>query len=249
MLLIVGENFADAVTLFELDAATLLFTRRQSLSVPGAGSMAVFEAGDEVVLVAASYHDPHTGWRTRSLVFAADARAGSLDFSERQRIDTHGAHDADVAEAGGELFLFLSEDRSEASSRVDSSLHVWDREARRFRLFQAIPTDGAHAAEIFEGPDGAAYVMIANFGDRLGKRYAAKSTLWRQPHRGAQFELAAEVDSQGATDAEHFVVATARGRARHFVALANEGDIGARAHQRSVVYELLASDGAAEQDL
>lgn len=65
---------------------------------------------------------------------------------------------------------------------------------------------------------------------------------------GAAFELVAEVDSQGATDAEHFVMTSARGHVRHFVALANEGDIGARLHQRSVIYELLASDaGAAAQ--
>jgi hypothetical protein len=36
-----------------------------------------------------------------------------------------------------------------------------------------------------------------------------------------------------------------RGHVRHFVALANEGDIGARTHQRSVIYELLTSDASA----
>ena len=193
VLLVVGENFDDCVTLFELDAATLLFARRQSLRVPGAGSMAIAEVGDEIVLVAASYHDPGTGWSTRSLVFAADARgggagAGGLDFKERQRLDTHGAHDADVAVVGGEqLFLFLSEDRSDASSRIDSSLLTWDREARRFRPFQKIPTDGAHAAEIFQGPDNAAYVMVSVRATRMRKlpraRASARTHFSPQPAR------------------------------------------------------------------
>ena len=53
------------------------------------------------------------------------------------------------------------------------------------------------------------------------------------------------MDSQGATDAEHFVMTSTRGHVRHFVALANEGDIGARTHQRSVIYELLTLDASA----
>ena len=192
VLLVVGENFDDCVTLFELDAATLQFARRDALRVPGAGSMAIAEVGDEIVLVAASYHDPGTGWSTRSLVFAADARgggagAGGLDFKERQRLDTHGAHDADVAVVGGELFLFLSEDRSDASSRIDSSLLAWDREARRFRPFQKFPTDGAHAAEIFQGPDNAAYVMVSVRTTRKRKlpraRASARTHFSPQPAR------------------------------------------------------------------
>ncbi len=33
---------------------------------------------------------------------------------------------------------------------------------------------------MFEGPDGQAYLIVANYGDRSAKRYLSKSTLWRQ---------------------------------------------------------------------
>ncbi len=81
------------------------------------------------------------------------------------------------------------------------------------------------------------YLFVANFGDRLGKRYASKSQLWRQTRKGDQFRLAAEVPSHGATDAEHFVIS-----GRHFLALANEGDVGNRLHQRSEIFELAEVD-------
>jgi hypothetical protein len=173
-------------------------------------------------------------------VFRADARAAAADlrFAESQRIETFGCHDAELAWLGGELLLLLSEDRAPHGTRIESKLLRWDAPSRAFALLQRIPTDGAHAAKLFEGPDGADYCFIANFGDRLGARYASRSTLWRRARRPAAqaqpFELVAEVESQGATDAEHFVIA-----GRHFVALANEGDVQAGLHQRSSVYELL----------
>jgi len=246
-LLVVGENFADLVTVFALNAATGLFERGQSLAVPGSGAVAIFEMRDEVILTAASYFDPESGWSTRSLVFAADATVEPLDFVERQRIPTFGAHDADVAIAAGQLFLFLSEDRSEGSSQIHSSLMTWNGGSEGWEVIQKLPGDGAHAAEIFQGPDGAAYVFVANFGDRLNRRMASRSTLWRQPRLGAPFEQVADVASQGATDAEHFVL-----NGRHFVALSNEGDIGSRLHQTSVVYELIVEaveeGGASAED-
>jgi hypothetical protein len=216
--------------------------------------MAVATSGDDVVLVAASYHDPRTGWDTRSRVFLGDARAGgaALRFTESpQRLDTHGCHDVELAWVGGELLLFLSEDRSPTSTRIASSLLAWDAAARAFVPRQRIPTDGAHGARLFEGPDGAPHLFVANFGDRLGKRVEARSALWRrrgaarQPRgAAASFELVAEVPSFGATDAEHFTI-----DGRHFIALANEGDIGSRRHQRSVIYELLAGDASEEREL
>jgi EPTP domain len=235
---VVGENFNDHVVLYRGSAAAgepFALSKHQSLRVPGAGSMAVAEAGDELLLVAASYHD--NGWSTRSRVFRADARspAADLRFAESQTIDTNGCHDVELQRVGGELFLFLSEDRSPTGTRIESSLLAWDASTSKFVVHQRIPTDGAHGAKLFEGPDGNAYLFVANFGDRLGGRYASRSALWRQPARGRhqQFEFVADVPSQGATDAEHFVFA-----GRHFLAVANEGDIGARLHQRSAIYEV-----------
>jgi hypothetical protein len=259
--MLVGENFNDEVCIYRVDEeekeqssqtsskpkTRLSIVKQQCLPVPGAGSMAVAEVGDEFILAATSYHDGKTAWSTRSRIFKADARSigPEIRFSESQRIDTQGAHDAELAAVGGELFLFFSEDRDAKGPEVQSTLLVWDRETHSFVTHQRIPTDGAHGARMFNGPDGAAYLMIANFGDRLGKRYASKSTLWRQRERervSSQtsasgipiFEQVAEVASFGATDAEHFVI-----DGRHFIALANEGHIQTRLHQRSVIYEVI----------
>jgi hypothetical protein len=171
----VGENFGHEVCIYRADngtdGTTLALARQQCLAVPGAGSMAVAKVGSELVLVASSYHDPKTGWATRSRVFTADARsrAHHLRFAALERqpvIDTNGCHDVELARVGGgergeQLLLFLSEDRSPTGSRVESSLLVWDPNFRKFELHQRIPTDGAHGARLFEGPDGAAYVVAA----------------------------------------------------------------------------------------
>ena len=105
-----------------------------------------------------------------------------------------------------------------------------------FLVHQKIPTDGAHASELFQGPDNAVYLFIANFGDRLGKRYISKSTLWRQDSTSinGQFFKVDSVKSFGATDIEHFVLNN-----RHFLGLSNEGDIGNRLYQKSIFYEIV----------
>ena len=91
-------------------------------------------------------------------------------------IDTNGPHDADFAAINGVRYLFLSEDGSGASSTITSQLLVFDSQTRLFEVLQLqrIPTDGAHATELFEAV-GTAWLAVANFGNRLGKRYAASS--------------------------------------------------------------------------
>lgn len=245
---LVAENFDDKVCFYAAakgGGAGPRFERRRCFSVPGAGAMAIAEFGDTLIFVAASYHD--NGWRTQSRVYVADARAAAaLDFREVQQLATRGAHDAELAVLDGTLFLFVAEDRDETTPRIDSSLYKWDAGAQMFVLVQRVPTDGAHGAKLFEGPDGSAFLMIANFGDRHGQRYSARSELWRKARGAPTFSRFDAVDSQGATDAEHFVL-----RGRHFIALANEGDVGKRAHQTSYVYELIVDDRAhgSEEDL
>lgn len=56
-------------------------------------------------------------------------------------------------------------------------MYVWSRAKGKFVLFQDIPTDGAHAAELFEA-QGKLWLAVANFGDRQGKRYEAESSVW-----------------------------------------------------------------------
>jgi hypothetical protein len=64
------------------------------------------------------------------------------------------------------MYLFVSEDRDDASCRVASGMYIFDAAASKYVLLQKIPTDGAHGAELFEGPDRLPYLAVANFGDR-----------------------------------------------------------------------------------
>jgi hypothetical protein len=241
--LIVGENFNDEVCIYKLEATDSLFTKHSCLKVPGAGSMAIINEGDDgIFLIASSYHD--NGWRTNTRIYRADTTDQDLVFTEHQRILTYGCHDAEVGKFSTGTFVFLSEDRSESSSTIESSLLIYNPSSKFFQIHQRIPGDGAHAAELFEGPDGAVYLFIANFGDRLCQRYASFSTLWRQNGNLGQFEQISRVSSQGATDVEHFVV-----QGRHFLGLSNEGDIGNRKHQVSVFYELVTGNEEKEKKI
>ena len=240
-LVAVGENFADAVCLYTLRPHAPLFERLGAacLPVPGAGAVAFAPAtpANPLLLVAASYHDG--GWATRSAVFAsADGTGG--DLRELQRVPTQGAHGVALRRFAHGLYLFFAEDRGEAGPKVGSSLLLWGEGAQRFEPLQALPTDGAHGARFFGTPDGECWLFVANFGDRLGGRYASRSALWRRGGGGggSVWEMAAEVPSQGATDVAPFELG-----GRTFLALSNEGDLGRRAHQLSAIYEVRAAGG------
>jgi len=256
--LLVGENFNDEVCVFRYTAtqSSSSFAKFTCLRVPGAGAMAVAEAGGFIYLSLASYFD--SGWKTQSPVYRAatatdnttrgssrDAPPGALQWTLHQTLPTFGAHDADSALIGGTEYLFVSEDRDDASSRVSSGLYTLDHATGQYGLLQRIPTDGAHGGELFEGPGGRPYLAIANFGDRQGARYAARSSVWRGEAGGGPFALVAEVQTQGATDVEHFALS-----GRHYIAFAEEGNLGRRTFQRSYIYELTdASTGSAAGEL
>lgn len=292
--LVVGENFAGTVSVWRFvrnaraesragsvpSAASVRgrFEPAQQMAVPGAGAIAVELLDRSVILVAVSYNDRATGWRTKTHVYrwtfgsgpaanvaaagasasassAAGASAKRLrpEFKLVQHLDTHGAHDAEMIVHAGELFLFVSEDRDEQTSRIHSHLFVWSRGDERFVLVQALPTDGAHAAELFV-VDGVLLLAVANFGDRIGKRYAAKSTVWVWSAARRQMTLGAELDSRGATDFEYFALPSPDGP-RHFLALSNEGDLGGGAggggeplHQTSFVYRVQLNGCATNDD-
>lgn len=246
--IVVGENFADEVSFWRLVSSSgglERFERAGQVACAGAGAMAVFVAQGAVYLAAASYHDPSTGWSVRSRLFVSSSSLPSstdLQFNLIAQLSGFGAHGAEVLldkDSGNYLILF-AEDRGPHGPFVNSS--VWainlDREVAVPTLDSSLPTDGAHGAALFTGPDGATYIFCANFGDRLGSRVDARSQLWRRRMDGRVWDLVDSVQSYGATDAEHFVW-----KGRHFVALANEGDIGKRLHQKSVVYELTPNAG------
>ena len=237
--ILVGENFNNEVCIYRLLTSVInsSFIKHQCLTVPGAGSTAIIKENNSYFLIASSYHD--NGWKTKTRIYKADIKKGeekNLSFREYQQFETNGCHDVEVGKFNSGTFVFLSEDRIESTSKIESSLLIFDPLSNSFKTHQKIPTDGAHAAELFQGPDNAVYLFIANFGDRLGKRYLSKSTLWRQDSTSlnGQFFKVDSVISYGATDVEHFVINN-----RHFLGLSNEGDIGNRLYQKSIFYELV----------
>jgi len=249
----VGENFADLVSLWRLVRASSGAERFERAAlvrgVPGAGAVAIFEAGDRLTLVAASYHDASEGgWATRTRVYAADANArggAAPDFREIARLATSGAHGAAAAALdgpAGAVTLLLAEDRGPGGPRVNSSLWEFGAAGGPPARAADLPSDGAHGGALFAGPRGDAFALVANFGDRLGGRVAARSDLWRRRRGARAWALAASVDTAGATDAHFF----AHG-GRAYVALACEGDVGRRAAQESRIYEVVDEGEAAAE--
>eukprot|EP00933_Yihiella_yeosuensis_P007111 TRINITY_DN11201_c0_g1_i2.p1 TRINITY_DN11201_c0_g1~~TRINITY_DN11201_c0_g1_i2.p1 ORF type:complete len:442 (-),score=72.58 TRINITY_DN11201_c0_g1_i2:233-1558(-) len=242
--LVVCENFVGEISIWELESGRrqpVKFKKLQTLNVPGAGASAMMMAGGYMYLIGTSYHDPKTGWATRSLVFR-----GRMDDFEGfepkpiQEIPGFGPHDAEAFTWLHERhswmprsFLFLSEDRDQSTSLVNSQILEFNAETELFEVLQKIPTDGAHGAEFFEGPDKVPWLAVANFGDRHGQRYAAESTIWRFNETDHKFELEHRVKTHGATDWEHFKIGES-----HFLAVSNEGDLGNGLHQTSEIYRI-----------
>ena len=124
--------------------------------------------------------------------------------------------------------LFLSEDRDNAGSKIESKVMIFDHSTNRYAVSQRLPTDGAHAAEFFEirsevdeheveEQESSLWLAIANFGDRLGKRYESESTVWRLDHRQTNlFQRVASVPTVGATDWEFFRLVDRTGRTTPF---------------------------------
>ena len=86
----------------------LTFTKVHTLPVAGAGSMAIFSgpvdgpaatAGGAVYIAATSYHDPRTGWQTKTPIFklapsGSNKNELSQHFQKVQSLDSKGPHDA-----------------------------------------------------------------------------------------------------------------------------------------------------------
>ena len=133
---------------------------------------------------------------------------------------------------------------------------IFDHSTNRYAVSQRLPTDGAHAAEFFEirsevdeheveEQESSLWLAIANFGDRLGKRYESASTVWRLDHRHTNlFQRVASVPTVGATDWEFFQARGPHGSNHSFLAVSNEGDVQHGIGQTSHVYRIMAGDSS-----
>ena len=143
-------------------------------------------------------------------------------------------------------------------------IYIWNTTTLSYSHLQAVPTDGAHAAEFFI-MNQQLFLAIANFGDRHNARYHAESAVYRyvegeysddlnehsekqQCLLGGEFELVTTVNTVGATDWEYFELSTVdelnRGDAaltRSFLAVSEEADmkLGVDSPFMSSVYELV----------
>jgi hypothetical protein len=174
---------------------------------------------------------------TRSFLFFSNDRHSSDPDAEADPLDRSIEAMHERGEMNGDEDV--TRQPTEKGSSTDSEVFEYDEASGKFVSYQLLRTDGAHAAEVFHA-NGHHWLAVANFGDRLGKppRYQAKSSIfvWEPGDRqgaqsnsggGGRFVLHQEIDSFGATDAEYFLMpATADGPQKHYLAIANEGDLG-----------------------
>jgi hypothetical protein len=97
----------------------------------------------------------------------------------------------------------------------------------RYDHLQAVPTDGAHAAEFFV-MNGTLFVAIANFGDRHNARYHSNSSVFQyvvkegaNEQKVGSFQWQASVNTYGATDWEYFELSSGIA----FLAVSEEADM------------------------
>eukprot|EP00667_Euglena_gracilis_P010937 EG_transcript_11151 len=227
--LVVAENFNRSVSVFRFTGdGTAGLEKVQTLVVPGSGCAVMgHRRSGEWFLATASYIFK----RRPSLIFRWEEN--ERQFRPFQEIEACAPHDVAFGEVAGELALLLAEDRNATTPRITSQVFLFDPRRRQFAPLQTLPTDGAHGARVFTDRMGQAWLAVANFGDRLGKRYAANSSLWRYAAADGRFRKAADVPTQGATDWEHFRI-----NGLDFVAVSNEGDLSHNLHQQSVIYYL-----------
>jgi hypothetical protein len=226
--LVVGENFDDKVSIFREEEGGR-FVVHQKLPVAGAGVSAFLAVSPtRSYLVAASYHDPRTRWITRSVVFRWQRKKRS--FTHIRDLPTAGAHHVEPfswdeehtggGPAGGANGFFVANDRDDHTTRVLSPVYSVAANGS-FRLVQEIPTDGAHGAALMRTRGGQLLLAVANFGDRLGKRYTARSAILARNASGL-FHPLQEVDTLGATDWEAFRIGP-----HDLFVVSNEGADGA----------------------
>ena len=104
------------------------FQAWQRIPAPGCAALATLTVAaaagrEELLLLAASYVTPQTGWRTRSHVFALNT-AGSA-FEKHSEVATVGAHGVATISAQGRSLAFFSNDKDERSTRQESELFEW----------------------------------------------------------------------------------------------------------------------------
>lgn len=265
--LIISENFVNSLSLYRMASVatvtevTLQAVKIQSITVPGIAACATDVIDGVVYVITASYHD--RGWQTTSTVYRWDNEVEIL--KTHQTLSTTGAHDAETIEYQEKHFLVFSEDRNRDTVLIDSNIYVWNTTTLSYSHMQAIPTDGAHAAEFFI-MNQQLFVAIANFGDRHNARFEAVSSVYRFVLGGSasddkedsdkqqcsirgKFELQTTVNTVGATDWEYFELTMTDDehdgnsvpQTRSFLAVSEEADMkrGVDSPFLSRVYELV----------
>jgi hypothetical protein len=213
----------------KMNQHNLLFENFQSIDCVGVAAIALESLNDKKFLAIASYHQ--NGWKTESLVYLMCTITNK--FQILQKLETFGAHDAEMILFNNTIFLFLSEDRNEKTSKINSSLFIYNEHTESFLLKQKIKTDGAHAAELFINKNNDLYLAVANFGNRLASRYQSYSKIYKWSDSDQEMISVAEIKTQGATDFEHMAI-----NGIDYLIVSNEGALQSGLHQISQIFEL-----------
>lgn len=243
---IVSESLNDEVGIYQLKAGVeqaYAVEKVQALPVAGAASVALANISGHMHLIASSYPpDHHSDAFKETRVYklqepSGGSQGGFEGFVETQVLRTQGCRDAELGTVGRLVIAYLSEDSNADKTATTSQVCRYNAAAKRFEPMQRLPGDGNHAAELFEGPDGAAFLAVANFGDRDARRHRAQSSVWRYSNDVKHFLQIATVQTFGATDWEHFVI-----DGRHFLAVSEEGEVADDEDQVSRIFELTEGD-------
>ncbi len=136
--LVVADNFASSVVIYKFMKEEWIVYQR--IDCPGVAAIAVISIDNEVLLVAASYHN--NGWSTKSPVYKLSYKPETplLDpnrmFKKIQDIETQGAHDVELLSYKGDVYLFISEDRNDLTAHIDSKILRYSAADRNFVLIQ-----------------------------------------------------------------------------------------------------------------
>eukprot|EP00285_Hemiselmis_virescens_P002165 CAMPEP_0173414620 /NCGR_PEP_ID=MMETSP1356-20130122/84423_1 /TAXON_ID=77927 ORGANISM="Hemiselmis virescens, Strain PCC157" /NCGR_SAMPLE_ID=MMETSP1356 /ASSEMBLY_ACC=CAM_ASM_000847 /LENGTH=449 /DNA_ID=CAMNT_0014376813 /DNA_START=18 /DNA_END=1367 /DNA_ORIENTATION=- len=230
----VVENFMDQVSLWQFQRQDNNFDRRASMRVHAASDAVPTLVDDTLYFTVASKQSEKGSNNSACVLFAL------VDGSLMQvgALPAFGTSDLETIKFKGEDWLFVANERTEATVMINSHVYKFDKTG--WAAFQDIPTTGARGGHFFiVGED--LWLGVANFGDMKHGKVESKSSLWRLNKEDQKFERMVEVDSFGATNWRHFTI-----KGHHFLALANQGHLTAKKYQTSYIYRLDTTCGGGD---
>ncbi|XP_061172919.1 adhesion G-protein coupled receptor V1-like [Saccostrea echinata] len=157
-----GETLMN-VDVYKWDNTTRLFTPSpwQRLENQGASAVAVLKIEGVVYMaIANNYNSKLKSYTIHSVVYKF---GNNQKFSEHQRIETHGATDANFLQIHSLTLLVFASNRGDiVSSPQTSNVYRWDSTAQTFFRHTDIQTSRVNKISPFFGTDQTGYLAVAN---------------------------------------------------------------------------------------